>query len=99
MANCQVDVFLAYVSPRGHDLIDARLYLPEAWTDDPERCAAAGVPASVAFANKAELGLALVRQARTAGHLTAQWITGDDWVGPDRQPLSIYMRTRASSQV
>jgi len=81
VANCQVGVFLAYVSPRGHALVDARLYLPQAWTDDPARCAAAGIPATITFANKADLGLAMVRQARRAGHLTAQWVTGDDWYG------------------
>ncbi|CAA9367150.1 MAG: hypothetical protein AVDCRST_MAG93-8068, partial [uncultured Chloroflexia bacterium] len=34
VANCQMGVFLAYVSSRGHALIDARLFLPQAWTDD-----------------------------------------------------------------
>jgi SRSO17 transposase len=29
--SCQVGVFLAYGSRRGHALIDRRLYLPEAW--------------------------------------------------------------------
>jgi hypothetical protein len=27
--------------------IDRALYLPKAWTDDPDRCAAAGVPQDV----------------------------------------------------
>jgi SRSO17 transposase len=48
--NAQVGVFLAYASPRGRALIDRRLYLPRRWTDDPPRCAAAGVPAEVRFA-------------------------------------------------
>jgi len=43
-ANCQVGVFLAYVSPRGRALVDKRLYMPREWTDAPDRCAAAGVP-------------------------------------------------------
>src|SRR3954453_19397511 len=29
--NCQVGVFLAYVSPQGYALLDRRLYLPEDW--------------------------------------------------------------------
>src|SRR3954452_19242000 len=49
-ANCQVGVFLAYASGRGQALVDARLYLPEAWTADRERCRAAGIPDDVAFA-------------------------------------------------
>ena len=44
VANCQAGMFLAYVSPLGRALVDKRLYLPESWTSDPERCAAAGVP-------------------------------------------------------
>ena len=37
--NCQLGVFLAYATGRGHALIDRELYLPVSWTDDPERCA------------------------------------------------------------
>src|SRR5690349_25113515 len=32
--SCQVGVFLAYASPRGHALIDRELYLPQSWTTD-----------------------------------------------------------------
>src|SRR5262245_17447583 len=42
--NAQVGVFLAYATPKGHALIDRALYLPKEWTDDRERCEAAGVP-------------------------------------------------------
>src|SRR5579859_5161373 len=45
--NSQVGVFLSYASRRGRALIDRRIYLPRSWTDDPQRCAAAGVPAEV----------------------------------------------------
>ncbi len=44
VANCQAGMFLAYVSPLGRALVDKRLYLPENWTSDKGRCAAAGVP-------------------------------------------------------
>ena len=73
----QIGVFLGYASSRGHALVDARLYLPEAWTDDPDRCRAAGVPDDVGFATKPELALAMIRQARARGHLQARWVTGD----------------------
>jgi SRSO17 transposase len=39
--NCQLGVFLTYVSPRGRALIDRELHLPVSWTDDRERCALA----------------------------------------------------------
>src|SRR4029453_155453 len=45
--NCQLGVFLAYASGRGRAMIDRELYLPERWTDDPERCRAARVPEEV----------------------------------------------------
>ena len=40
VANCQAGMFLAYVSPLGRALVDKRLFLPESWTSDQERCAA-----------------------------------------------------------
>ncbi len=81
VGNCQVGVFLAYVSPLGHALVDKALYLPKAWTADRDRCRAAGVPEAVGYQTKAELGLGLLRRAQRAGHLQAQWVTGDAGYG------------------
>src|SRR5438876_1351083 len=53
--NCQVAVFLEYVTSHGHALIDRELYLPKAWTDDPQRCREAGIPEAVRFQTKCEL--------------------------------------------
>jgi SRSO17 transposase len=53
--NCQVMPMLTDASGRGHAFIDRALYLPECWTEDPERCAAAGVPADRAFTTKPQL--------------------------------------------
>ena len=47
ITNCQIGVFAAYVSDKGHALIDRQLYLPKAWTSAPERLAAAHVPPEV----------------------------------------------------
>jgi SRSO17 transposase len=81
VGNCQIGVFLGYASSRGHALVDARLYLPEVWTDDPDRCRAAGVPDEVGFMTKPALALALVREACARGHLQARWVTGDEVYG------------------
>jgi SRSO17 transposase len=81
VGNCQLGVFLSYVSARGHALVDKRLYLPPAWSDDPVRCRAAGVPEEIRYQSKAELGLAMLRQAQAAGHLHGCWVTGDDAYG------------------
>ncbi len=41
--NCQVGVFLSYVTAKGHTLIDRELYLPVDWIEDRDRCRAAGI--------------------------------------------------------
>ncbi len=81
VGNCQVGVFLAYVARGTHALIDGRLYLPQAWTDDSARCRAAKVPTTVAFQTKAELGLDLLREARRRGSLPGPWVTADEHYG------------------
>jgi SRSO17 transposase len=81
VGNCQIGVFLAYASERGHALVDQRLYVPRAWIDDPERCTAAGVPAEITYQSKAEQALAMIRQSRQRGSLPAQWVTADAGFG------------------
>jgi SRSO17 transposase len=54
--NCQIGVFLAYASVRGRALIDRELYLPTAWTEDRERCTAAGIPDEIGFATNRSSG-------------------------------------------
>ncbi|NUB08386.1 transposase [Azospirillum sp. Vi22] len=56
--NCQVGVFLAYATERGHALIDCRLYLPEDWLDDAHR-REGHIPADVAFATKPAMARAM----------------------------------------
>tara|TARA_R110001599_G_scaffold60939_1_gene169234 strand:- start:20867 stop:21796 length:930 start_codon:yes stop_codon:yes gene_type:complete len=44
-----------------------QLYLPTSWTDNPDRCRQAGVPADVDFATKPDIALQQVRQTIKAG--------------------------------
>ena len=82
VANCQAGMFLAYVSPLGRALVDKGLYLPESWTSDPGRCAAAGVPKERGnYRSKTELALELLERALELGHLRAEWVAGDDAFG------------------
>ena len=82
VANCQAGMFLAYVSPLGRALVDKRLYLPESWTSDQERCATAGVPAERrSYRSKTGLALELLERALERGHLRAKWVAGDDAFG------------------
>src|SRR5512134_1643631 len=67
ITNCQIGVFAAYVSGYGHAFIDRQLYLPKSWASDPERRAAAHVPAGVGFATKPALAAALIERAIAAG--------------------------------
>ena len=82
VANCQAGMFLAYVSPLGRALVDKGLYLPESWTSDPGRCAAAGVPEERgSYRSKTQLALELLERALGLGHLKAGWVAGDDAFG------------------
>jgi SRSO17 transposase len=80
--NAQVSVLLAYASPRGRAAIDHRLYLPASWTNDRDRCAAAGVPDSVQFATKPQLAAAMIDDAVAAG-VRARWVAADEAYGND----------------
>jgi SRSO17 transposase len=47
--------------------VNARLYLPKGWTDDPERMTQAGVPEDIEFQTKPEIALALLDEANRMG--------------------------------
>ena len=82
VANCQPGMFLAYVSPLGRALVDKRLYLPESWTSNRERCQGAGVPEErQGYQSKTELALKMLERALERGHLQAGWVAGDDAFG------------------
>ena len=82
IASCQAGVFLAHVGPRGRALVDQRLYLPQEWTSDVERCAAAGVPeARREYRSKTQLAREMLERARASGHLQAGWVAGDSAFG------------------
>ena len=60
----------------GRTLLDRELYLPKVWTEDPDRCAAAGIPDGQRFATKPELAAMMLRRAYGAG-ISAQWVSAD----------------------
>jgi len=66
-ANCQVAVSLHQVTGQESTILDWRLYLPESWTEDPQRRAEAGIPAEVKFQTKWQLALELIDEARGWG--------------------------------
>ena len=78
--NCQVGVFLGYVAPEAHALLDRELYLPREWCQDPARCQAAQVPEGVAFQTKPQLAQRMLARAWAEG-LEMQWVCADTTYG------------------
>jgi SRSO17 transposase len=39
--NCQIGVFLVYVTDKGNAFLDREIYLPQEWVDDQQRREAA----------------------------------------------------------
>jgi SRSO17 transposase len=79
LENCQVGVYLAYVSRRDHALVDTRLYLPREWTRKKKRMFKAGVPSEVKFRTRHELALEMLDEHGAA--LPHGWVSGDDELG------------------
>src|SRR4051812_15085206 len=80
IANGQIGVFAAYVSDKGHALIDRALSLPKAWTDDPARRAATLLPPGTVFATKPRLAREMIKRAMAAG-VPFGWVAGDTIYG------------------
>lgn len=80
--NAQVAVYLTYAGEAGHAMIDRELYLPRCWTNDPARCAAAGIPQEVEFATKPALAQAMIGRALDAG-VPTRWVAADEVYGAD----------------
>ena len=80
--NAQVAAYLAYAAAAGSAFLDRALYLPRSWTDDPDRCRAAGVPRDTAFATKPALARRMITRALDAG-TPAAWVTADEVYGQD----------------
>lgn len=75
--NAQIGLFLAYASRRGQALIDRELYLSKEWTDDRNRCRAAGIGDEVVFVTKPALAQQMIDRAIRA-RVPFGWVTGND---------------------
>lgn len=81
--NSQVAVFASLTQGKYSTLIDTRLYLPQKWIQDPERCLAVGVPESeVVLKSKADLAFEMVVQARQNG-VRFSWVGVDGGYGKE----------------
>jgi SRSO17 transposase len=77
--NCQVGIYLGYVSRREQALVDFRLFLPREWAKDKKRRAKAGVPTEVRFQTRHELMLEMLDEHSAV--LPHGWVAGDDELG------------------
>lgn len=78
--NCQVGVFLSYITAHGHTLIDRELYLLSEWTQDHERRHQAGIPPTVRFQTKPELARCMLQRVWDA-HIPIAWVVADSVYG------------------
>jgi SRSO17 transposase len=80
-ANCQVATSLHYAGARGDYPLALRLYLPAAWTSDPDRLKQARVPSNeCAFRTKGQIALDLLDEVR-AEHLPHALVVADAGYG------------------
>ncbi len=80
LENCQVGVFLAYVSSLGHTLVDRELYLPLRWILDRQRCREAGIPEEIGFATKCEQAQMMIERLWKA-KIPFAWVVADTVYG------------------
>jgi len=83
LENCQVGVFLSYVTAKGHTLIDRELYLPLKWIQDRERCQEAGIPETVRFQTKCELARQMIERIHKA-QIPISWVVADTVYGSNQ---------------
>jgi SRSO17 transposase len=64
-------------------MVDARLYLPSDWCNDPGRCSEAGIPnENWVFKTKLELAIDIIKQQIKNG-VSFDFIGGDGYYGND----------------
>lgn len=80
LENCIVTVHLGIVGGRFKTLLDAELFLPQAWSQDRERCRQAGIPDPVVYRPKWRIALEQLDRSRDNG-LALDWLTFDEGYG------------------
>jgi SRSO17 transposase len=96
VANCQAGVFLGYASSKGYALLDRRLYIPQEWLEDDayfDRCEKCGIPDTLAFQTKPELGWEMIQGVLATGSLRGRWLVCDEGFGCDTHFLDNVART------
>lgn len=75
--NCQVGVFTSLTQDKFSTLLNNRLFLPESWTNDKERCLKAGIPLEMTnYKSKPHLALEMIQELES-------WDVKYDFIGGD----------------
>lgn len=83
ISNSQVAVFACLSNGDFASMVDTRLYLPEDWCNDPDRCKEAGIPSeNRVFKTKLELAVDIIHQQIQNG-VSFDYIGGDGYYGND----------------
>jgi SRSO17 transposase len=91
--NCQVGIYMGYVTRKEHAIVNVRLYLNKEWAKDRTRRKEAGVPRSIKFQTRHQLALEML--AECGEFLPHSWIAGDDEMG---RPSSFRQQLRSLGQ-
>ncbi|MGG2198135.1 transposase [Paenibacillus validus] len=85
--NCQAGVFIGYSGTGGYGLLDARLYLPEAWFDDERKAhwSSCGIPETTVFRTKPQLALDMIQDAVKQHVFQFKWVGCDGAFGCDTE--------------
>ncbi len=77
--NCQVGIYIAYVSRKEHVIFNMRLYIPREWAKDWSRREEAGVPETIVFQTRHDQALEMLKEC--SSRLPHAWVAGDDEMG------------------
>lgn len=80
IANGMNTVYCSYATPAGHALAGARVYVPAAQLDDPDRRAELGIGDDVEFKTKPQLAVDVIDDM-VADHTMPPWCAGDEVYG------------------
>jgi SRSO17 transposase len=80
LEQCQVGVFLATASSKGHTLLDREWSLPMGWIEDRTRCREAGTPDAVRFQTTCEQARQMIERLWLA-NIPFSWVVADTIYG------------------
>jgi SRSO17 transposase len=79
--NCQTGVYASLSRGNKVGIINAKLFLPDEWINDVERCAKAGIPKNaIVKKTKIQLGIELIAEAKKSG-IGFGWVNADGLYG------------------